>query len=65
MLKNIWRWSGVLLAGAAMAAEPAALQETAREIPVAAQVDVVVIAVPVLYAPTVQVEHIETPVSEL
>jgi hypothetical protein len=43
MLKNIWRWSGVLLAGAAMAAEPAALQETAREIPVAAQVDVVVV----------------------
>jgi NADPH-dependent 2,4-dienoyl-CoA reductase/sulfur reductase-like enzyme len=43
MMKTIWRWSWVLLAGSALAAEPAALQETAREIPVAAQVDVVVV----------------------
>ena len=42
-MKNILRWSGVLLAGAAWAAEPAALKESAREIPVAAQVDVAVV----------------------
>lgn len=43
MMKHSWRWVCVLLAGPALAAAPAALQETAREIPVAAQVDVVVV----------------------
>ncbi len=43
MTKMFLWWGGVLFAGVALAAEPAALKETAREIPVAAQVDVVVV----------------------
>lgn len=42
-MKKLLSLGGVLMAGVALAAEPAMLQETARQIPVAAQVDVVVV----------------------
>ncbi len=42
-MKKLFGWLGVLMAGVALAAEPAALQEAARQIPTAAQVDVVVV----------------------
>ncbi|MCX7007271.1 MAG: FAD-dependent oxidoreductase [Kiritimatiellaeota bacterium] len=42
-MKKLLSLGGVLVASVALAAEPAALKETAREIPVAAQMDVVVV----------------------
>jgi flavin-dependent dehydrogenase len=43
MMKKLLSLGGALVAGMALAAEPAALKEAARQIPVAAQVDVVVV----------------------
>ena len=42
-MKRFWGLGGVLLTGVALAVEPVALKEAARQIPVAAQVDVVVV----------------------
>jgi hypothetical protein len=39
MTERLLSLGGVLVAGVALAAEPVALKEAAREIPVAAQVD--------------------------